>query len=415
MAGHQQQLHHLNTNGTSPNQSGGSPPGGEQTEAMLSEIGRMQNQPDQNLHVENIQLRDQIQALLNEVAALKGANTLNGGGGGGQSEQTHEQASANAHVLALEAQLQATQTERAYLQALLEEKQNVIVRLQKRVEKQPMRNFLPTPPPPSVAPKKKKTQPQQPHTPACAPHQQQQPQDGGGNSYTTYMEGPVAGGGGGEEGAPRRGFRASNLRKSVAAASSGSSSSSGGDGSNSGNDGTITGALQGQSQGSNNKEVGYESGSGSSTIPFPSLLPSSSLLPSNLGMPPPPSADPHTGITTTTATSSSTATTHLPPLSSPVIGRLTDMLYDEMQLQKFNHPRQTIQSCLECVLALFDIPSTVQGLNELCVVFEQQPEAHARVEEVLENLEAGDGMSKPELDCLKRIFDLVLPPLPIWD
>jgi len=33
------------------------------------------------------------------------------------------------------------------------------------------------------------------------------------------------------------------------------------------------------------------------------------------------------------------------------------------------------------------------------------------VEEVLENLEAGDGMSQPELECMKRMFDLVLPPL----
>ena len=88
------------------------------------------------------------------------------------------------------------------------------------------------------------------------------------------------------------------------------------------------------------------------------------------------------------------------------------MLYEEMQLQKFNHPRQTIQSCLECVLSLFDVPSTVEGLSELCAVFERQPEAHARVEEVLENLEAGDGMSQPELECMKRMFDLVLPPLP---
>ncbi|KAM3573059.1 hypothetical protein VYU27_004930, partial [Nannochloropsis oceanica] len=200
MAGYQQQPHHL-INGTPPNPGGGNPPGGEQTEAMLSELGQMQNQLDQNVHVENVQLRGQIQALMNEVAALKGANTLNGGGEGGQSEQTHEQVSANAHALALEAQLQATQTERAYFQALLEEKEDVIVRLQKRLEKQPMRNVMPTPPP-SVAPKKNKTQPQQSHVPAGASRQQQHPQDGGDSSCSTRVEGPVAGGGGGEEGAP---------------------------------------------------------------------------------------------------------------------------------------------------------------------------------------------------------------------
>ncbi|TFJ86825.1 hypothetical protein NSK_001913 [Nannochloropsis salina CCMP1776] len=89
---------------------------------------------------------------------------------------------------------------------------------------------------------------------------------------------------------------------------------------------------------------------------------------------------------------------------------LTDELFDEMQRHKCNHPRLNIRACLDCLVPLFKVPSTAGALADFCAFLEGQGSIRSQAEEVLENPRKGEGMSAPELDCLRRIFELVVPP-----
>src|SRR6056297_3102654 len=149
MATHRQDFPHLVINRDSPAHARNIVEKSRGLEGNTEEASTTDAEPSPaqqfvSLQRENMHLREQVQALNEEVAVLKGklGGRQNGHGGGAESQgKEAERALLVAHpptsqVVELEAQLQASQSEKKYFQALIEEKQGVIARLQKRVEEQ---------------------------------------------------------------------------------------------------------------------------------------------------------------------------------------------------------------------------------------------------------------------------------------
>ncbi|TFJ87899.1 hypothetical protein NSK_001245 [Nannochloropsis salina CCMP1776] len=348
-----------------------------------------------SLQQENMHLREQVQALNEEVAVLKGklGGRQNGHGGVAESQgKEAERALLVAHpptsqVVALEAQLQASQSEKKYFQALIEEKQGVIARLQKRVEEQD------------------KT----PHASAGLvsrmgpwPGRFDDVGEGRGAREERLASGRFDDVGEGSGAREERLARAAT--EAVAEVSQGAHGKGGKVG---GRRSVEAPHVAGRNAGTREQVEPVDartfvSRAESMTCPPLSIVGVGREGVTGGG------TDPGRGGGREEGRGEGGRAHELLSLEGRDI--LTDELYEEMQRHKYNHPRLIIRACLDCLVPLFKVPSTAGALADFRAFFEGQRSIHTRAEEVLGNLRKGEGMSAPELDCLQRVFEVVVPP-----